>query len=185
MTLAVFEEALVEAPESLPELLKSARGLAEDAVREVRLVSHLMHPPELDVMGLGPALRSYVAGFSNRSGIKTSLDIPENMGRYSPDVELSIFRVVQEALTNVHRYSGSATASIRIASNDEEIQVEICDDGCGLPSLGNSADNRHHLGVGIAGMRERIRQLNGRFEIESVAARGTKVRAALPVLPKE
>ena len=178
MTLASIEDAIADSPGSLPELFRSARGLAEDAVREVRLVSHLMHPPELDAMGLGPALRSYVIGFSSRSGIKTSVDIAENIGRHPPDVELSIFRIVQEALTNVHRYSGSPTASIRLTSNDEEIQVEICDCGCGLPPPSGPANKSSHLGVGIAGMRERIQQLNGRFEIESTAGRGTIVRAA-------
>jgi len=185
MTLASLEDAVADNPESVPELFKSARGLAEDAVREVRLVSHLMHPPELDAMGLAPALRSYVKGFSTRSGINTSVDIAQNMERQSQEVELTIFRIVQEALTNVHRYSGSATASIRLTVNNEEIQVEICDYGCGMPAPSGPADKRFPLGVGIAGMRERIEQLSGRFEIESIAGRGTIVRAALPVLRKE
>ncbi len=136
MTLAIFEDSIEESPQALPQLLKSARGLVEDAVREVRLVSHLMHPPELDAMGLGPALRSYVKGFSTRSGINATVEIGENIGRHPPDVELTIFRIVQEALTNVHRYSGSPTASVYLKINNAEIQVEICDDGCGLLSPG-------------------------------------------------
>jgi signal transduction histidine kinase len=185
MTLASFEEAIEESPQSIQELLKSARGLAEDAVREVRLVSHLMHPPELDAVGLGPALRSYVKGFSSRSGVIASLDAAENVGRQPQEVELTIFRIVQEALTNVHRYSGSSTASVSLTYNDEEIQIQICDDGCGLPSPTDPSDRRSNLGVGIAGMRERVKQLNGRFEMESTPGHGTVVRAALPILKRE
>jgi PAS domain S-box-containing protein len=181
MTLASLEDALAADPSSAGEILKSARGLAEDAVREVRVVSHLMHPPVLEEAGLGPALHFYVAGFSKRSGIEASVDVAGDLGRQPREIELTIFRIVQESLTNVHRYSGSPTVSIRLASKNSEIHVEIRDQGCGLPLPRPTATGRPALGVGIAGMLERVKQLNGTFEIETAPGRGTTVRAILPL----
>jgi signal transduction histidine kinase len=150
MTLASIEEALVDDPSSAGELLKSARGLAEDAVREVRVVSHLMHPPVLEEAGLGPALQHYVIGYSERSGIQASVEVAGDIGRQPREIELTIFRIVQESLTNVHRYSGSRAVSIRLASKNGEIHVEIRDDGCGLPLPKPEGSGHPTLGVGIA-----------------------------------
>jgi two-component system, NarL family, sensor kinase len=140
-----------------------------------------MHPPMLDEGGLGLALQWYVRGFSERSGIQAEVEVADNFGRYPQEIETTIFRVVQEALTNVHRYSGSRTVAIHLAREDGQIRAEVRDQGCGLalpaPPMGWDAP----LGVGIAGMRERVKQLHGVFEIESAPGRGTTVRAILPI----
>jgi PAS domain S-box-containing protein len=182
MTLANLEEALREnkEKEDLHGHLQAARGLAEDAIREVRVLSYLMHPPMLDEAGLGPTIQWYAKGFSERSGIETTIESAGNIGRLPQQVETTVFRIVQEALTNVHRYSGSLTATIRLDRSDTAVRVEVQDRGCGLQP---HAPGRHaRLGVGIAGMRERVKQLDGVFEIESVAGRGTTVRANLPIV---
>ena len=114
MTLANLEEALRENKEDVHGHLQAARGLAEDAIREVRVLSYLMHPPMLDEAGLGPTIQWYAKGFSERSGIETTIESGGNIGRLPQQVETTVFRIVQEALTNVHRYSGSRTAIIRL-----------------------------------------------------------------------
>jgi two-component system sensor histidine kinase UhpB len=140
-----------------------------------------MHPPLLDEAGLAPALRWYARGFADRSKLAVTVDIAENFGRLPQEIETTIFRVVQEALTNVHRYSGSATARIRIWRDDRLLHAEVQDEGCGLTIAGVGRGSHAPPGVGIAGMRERVQQLNGAFDIESVPGKGTTVRATLPV----
>jgi signal transduction histidine kinase len=179
MTLGNLAEALPEDSAVPREHLKEARSFAEDAVREIRLVSYLMYPPLLDDAGLGPALSWYVRGFSQRSGIRANLDVPSGFGRCSQEVETTIFAVVQEALTNIHRYSGSATADVRLSHTADSVCVEIQDHGCGLPVMVRAHGQNESPGVGIAGMRERVKQLNGSFEIFSTPGNGTLVRAAI------
>jgi len=164
-------------------LLDSAVLLTDGTIREVRTVSYLLHPPLLDDAGLGPALRWYAKGFSERSGIRAAVRIADPFGRYSQEIETTVFRVVQEALTNVHRYSGSTTAQIRVAQEDSQLRVEIRDHGCGLASPKGTPHRRAELGVGISGMRERVRQLGGVFELASVPGEGTTVRVLLPAAP--
>jgi PAS domain S-box-containing protein len=186
MTLANLEDAFGENRNvDVQAGLDAARGLAEDAIREVRVLSYLMHPPMLDEAGLGPTLLWYARGFAERSGIETNIEVDKNLGRLPQQVETTVFRIVQEALTNVHRYSGSRIAAIRLTRHEEngEVRVEIQDQGCGLQPHPPGRNSR--LGVGIAGMRERVKQLNGTFEIESVAGRGLTVRAVLPIVPCE
>lgn len=187
-TLAALKMTLGNLAEFLPadntaahDELKAARGFAEDAVREVRLVSYLMYPPLLDDAGLAPAISWYVRGFSQRSGIQASVDLPDDLARYSQDTETALFSVIQEALTNVHRYSGSATVGVRLTRDSESISAEIEDQGCGLPIMTPVNGHASGAGVGIAGMRERVKQLGGSFEILSTPGRGTLVRAILPV----
>jgi PAS domain S-box-containing protein len=180
MTLGRIRDALGESPGQVPALVRSAADLADGAVREVRTVSHLMHPPMLDEAGLGPALRWYARGFGERSGIDVAIDIPEGLPRQQQEIETTIFRIVQEALTNVHRYSGSRTARICVAVNNGDISAEVEDHGCGLPALARTESGGALLGVGIAGMRERVKQLNGEFEMESAPGKGTRVRVVLP-----
>ena len=167
-----------------PEAAKRLSDLAamvEEATKEIRTISHLLHPPLLDEAGLASALRCYVAGFSERSRIVTRLDMPPNLAGLSKDAELSIFRVVQECLTNIHRHSKSSAAAITMRHGDGRVLVEVSDGGIGMP--------RHRLaeltssggsGVGLAGMQERVRQLGGTLEIHSGAG-GTTVMASLPL----
>ena len=187
-SLAALKMNLSRLYESLPKnkslvrtLWHSSVELADAAVREVRTVSYLMHPPLLDEAGLGPALRWYARGFAERSKIVVTVDIADDFGRASQDVETTVFRVVQEALTNVHRYSGSSTAGIRVWRGGGRLFAEVKDEGCGL-GVAARGDGSHALpGVGIAGMRERVQHLHGAFEIESTAGRGTVVRVTLPL----
>jgi PAS domain S-box-containing protein len=163
------------------DLVRSTTALADEIIREVRTISHLMHPPLLDERGLYSAVHWYARGFAERSGIKTNLEMDEEFGRLPRDTEIAIFRIVQEALTNVHRHSGSRDATIRMLREGANVRVEVEDHGRGMSRTSKSASGTDvQLGVGTAGMRERVAQLNGTFEIKSVPAQGTIVRAVLP-----
>jgi signal transduction histidine kinase len=111
------------------------------------------------------------------------VEVKRGLGRFSQQIETTVFRIVQEALTNVHRYSGSQTVTIRVAPQDGHVLVEVSDQGCGLHST--RPGRKARLGVGIAGMRERVKQLNGVFEMESRPGHGTTVRAVLPFVSQE
>jgi signal transduction histidine kinase len=157
-------------------------AMVQEASNQIRTISHLLHPPLLDEAGLASALRWYVEGFSERSKIDARLDIPQNFAGLSKEMELSIFRVVQECLTNIHRHAGSPTAGIRIVQDEACLRVEVEDAGKGIPfekasAFGLSA----HAGVGLRGMRERLRPLGGTLQIQS-NCHGTRVTAILPVL---
>jgi PAS domain S-box-containing protein len=161
--------------------LTESISLAEQSMTAVRTLSYLLHPPFLDEAGLLAALRWYAAGFSERSGIKVELDLPDSFVRLPLDTETALFRIVQESLINVHRHAGSDTARIRLRRN-AELVLEIQDLGQGIPrtSLTQIMSGGGVVGVGIAGMCKRIEQLGGRLEIES-GDQGTTVRAWLPL----
>src|SRR5215469_2511968 len=161
--------------------LNDSEGLVREMVTEVRTISHLLHPPLLDELGLASALRWYVGGFSQRSNIKVDLDMPEDFVRLPAEMETAIFRVVQECLTNIHRHSGSAVARIRVRKRDGHCEVEIEDKGKGIPQRKlEELASAGTPGVGIRGMQERIRQLGGTMEISSGSS-GTLVTVRLPV----
>jgi PAS domain S-box-containing protein len=183
MSLGWVRETLGEGGPQAREYLKSATAFADDAVRQVRTISYLMHPPMLDDLGLGSALRWYARGFGERSGIKLKVEIADDLERQTQEVETAMFRIVQEALTNVHRYSGTQTATVRLTHANGYITVEVRDEGCGIPFNGFSQRNRGLIGVGIQGMRERVKELKGTFEIDSAAGKGTTVRVTLPCAP--
>ncbi len=185
MSLGLLRGVLSKRSKGARALLQSSLELAEGAIREERTISYLMHPPMLDEAGLDPALRWYARGFSERSEIQVRVEVAEAIGRYPHEIEITIFRLVQEALTNVHRYSGSRTAIICIAHENEHIRAEVQDEGFGLKSPATTAGRCLVPGIGIVGMRERVEQLKGIFEIESVPGRGTTVRAVLPLTPTE
>ena len=156
-------------------------SLIDQAVAEIRTISHLLHPPFLDEIGLKSALSEYVEGFAERSKVTVSLDLPTELGRLPRDVELSLFRIVQECLTNIHRHSGSTTASVRLSRTHGEVELEVTDEGRGINRetqeeffVGKSS------GVGLRGMRERVRQLGGTLQIHS-NGNGTSIVAILPV----
>jgi len=159
---------------------REASELVQQLSRELRTISHLLHPPLLDEAGLPPALTWLVDGFAQRSKISVKLDLAPDLGRFSPEVETAIFRVIQECLTNILRHSESRAASIRIARDADEIKVEVRDQGKGMPSGSNGARGRRRMGVGIQGMRERITQLGGQFDIRS-GKNGTTVVASVRV----
>ncbi|MGA7751412.1 MAG: PAS domain S-box protein [Candidatus Sulfotelmatobacter sp.] len=173
-----------EAEELSPEFSNGVReslNYLQQLSEELRTVSYLLHPPLLDEAGLPSALRWYVQGFSERSKIDVELELPPNLRRLSPEMEVTIFRVIQECLTNIHRHSGSKQATIRVLGSPDEIQLEVQDYGKGMPSSSQNGSQHFRYGVGIQGMSERIRQLNGSFEIQS-HAHGTVVIARLPVV---
>jgi PAS domain S-box-containing protein len=158
--------------------------LVDQIQSEIRTLSHLLHPPLLDEIGLESAIRWLADGFTQRSKIGVHLDIPQaGLARLTGDLEIAIFRIVQESLTNIHRHSGSPNARIRIAQAAQHIDCEISDDGVGISEEKQLELNSHGvMGVGIRGMRERIRQLGGTLRIESNAnGNGTTVFVRLPV----
>lgn len=155
--------------------------LVQQVSSEIRTLSHLLHPPLLEIAGLVSALRWYVDGFSERSNIKVDLEIPSDFGRLPNDTELALFRIVQECLTNIHRHSGSDTAAIRIQRKGSRLVVQVQDTGKGIPKEKQrelTATGRS--GVGFGGMRERVRQLGGILEIKS-EGNGTVVSAILNI----
>jgi signal transduction histidine kinase len=163
-------------------LLQQSGELAEQALNEVRTMSYLLHPPILEDFGLEAALSWYADGFRERCGVRVHVEIDPDLGRFSQELELILFRIVQEALGNIHRHSGSPTARIVLSRTSTDVTLIVSDEGCGLPK--NVVDPEPgampHVGVGITGMRERVRQFGGKLEITSTSD-GTTVRVVLPV----
>ena len=156
--------------------------LIERSIREVRTLSYLLYPPMLEENGLSSAIRWHLEGLSKRSAIQTTYEIPDDVVRLPSDVELALFRVFQESLTNVHRHSASKTAHVRLVVENHKALIEIKDLGQGIPAHPSdlNSDSLATLGVGIRGMRERVRQLGGQLEIVS-SPEGTTVRASIPL----
>jgi PAS domain S-box-containing protein len=184
VVLAMKLSAIVRAAEKKsPELAGAARE-AEEAVQqltqEIRTTSYLLHPPLLDEAGLPAALPWYVRGLAERSGLEISLDISEDFGRLPQDLEMVLFRLVQECLTNIHRHSGSAQADIRVVRDAECVLVEVQDYGSGIPLEKLAEIQSGGYGVGIRGMRERLRQFQGELTIDSGPS-GTTVRVSIPI----
>ena len=180
MNLAQLAEHLKNNPAQVAEDVKDAQALVQHLTQEIRTTSYLLHPPMLDESGLSYALRWYVQGLAERSELKIDLKIPENFGRLSSELELVIFRLVQECLTNIHRHSGSKTALIRVGREADKIYLEVQDHGKGMSQKQLAEVQSQGVGVGIRGMRERLRQFHGVLTIESDAL-GTKIVATLPV----
>jgi len=169
-------------PQDAAELLQCVE-ITEQAVKEVRTISYLLYPPMLEEMGLKSAISWYLDGFTKRSGIRTTFEVSPGFGRLLPDVELAIFRVLQESLTNVHRHSGSETAVVRLVLGAKAFVLEVSDQGKGA-HLGTmetpGEDWMGALGVGLRGMRERMRQIEGNLELWS-NDKGTTVVATVPL----
>lgn len=181
MNMAVVQRQADGLDSAGARAVSESAAMIEQISRETRTISHLLHPPLLDAAGLASALRWYVDGFSERSQINVDLRIPEPFRRLSDEMEIAIFRMVQECLTNIHRHSGGTSAAIRVHEEDHRIVVEVQDGGKGIPlekQLELSSSGR--TGVGFRGMRERLRQLGGTLEIRSDSA-GTAVTATLPL----
>jgi signal transduction histidine kinase len=169
-----------------PELASEAEQIQETVQqlhREIRTTSYLLHPPLLDENGLYSAISWFLKGILERSGLEVQFDISKDFGRLPRDMELVIFRLVQECLTNIHRHSESKTASIRIARETNQITLDIRDQGKGMPPARLAEIQLGRSGVGIGGMRERLRQFEGTMNIESDSS-GTRVFATIP-LPKD
>jgi CheY-like chemotaxis protein len=165
------------------QILVDCSNLSKQISEEIRTLSYLLHPPLLDELGLSSAVRWYAEGYERRTGIKVKVDIAPDFVRLPADTEVTLFRVIQESLTNIHRYSGSEKAYVRLKENLDSIEVQIGDFGKGMhPEMINLPSGRMvRLGVGIQGMKERMRQLGGKLEITSQPKQGTVVTATLPV----
>ena len=166
------------------ELLKEIDQLLTDAVTETRTISHLLHPPLLDEVGIASAARWYAEGFAKRSGIEIAADIPDDLQRMSRPAELVLFRVLQEALTNIHRHSRSSRAEISLRTNTKGAILRIRDYGKGISRemLDNFMHTGGNVGVGLAGMRERVREQGGQFDIQS-GRNGTTITVIMPTTP--
>jgi two-component system NarL family sensor kinase len=182
MYLSVVSESQTHLSKVARKALWESLSLAEQCAREIRTVSYLLHPPLLDELGLVSALRWYVKGFSRRSGVSVTLRIPPKIQRFSRQVDTTLFRIVQESLTNIHRHSRSSSAAIHIDLVGDGVRMEIRDTGRGIPKRVLQSENTStsRLGVGIPGMRERTMQLGGRMEISSSSS-GTTIRVILPI----
>jgi signal transduction histidine kinase len=177
MNLDLMDEARSE--EESRKFRGEARELVARCLKEVRTLSYLLHPPNLDDMGLVCAISWYTHGFSERSGIRVTLDLPSTSLRLPPRIELALFRVLQEALTNIHRHSQSAVAEIRLSTTAKAAILEIRDQGKGIPAEIVERDGKNR-GVGLTGMRSRVQELHGEFEITSTSS-GTRVTASIPL----
>jgi signal transduction histidine kinase len=163
----------------LGKALDDSQTLIQQLSKEIRTTSYLLHPPLLDENGLPGAIHWYMQGLMERSGLTIDLDIAEDFGRLPSEMELAVFRIVQECLTNIHRHSGSKTATVRLSRSSDSVTLEIQDEGQGIPA--EKLDGIHvRSGVGITGMRERVRHFHGAMDIHSNGA-GTKILVTLPV----
>lgn len=184
MNLGILERAVPPDDARHQRLIANCENLVAVSIQEIRTLSYLLHPPLLDDFGLVHAMREYVDGFSERSGIQVTLDAPEDQCRLPETIETALFRVLQESLGNVHRHSGSSVAYVRLARDEKHAMLEIRDEGRGLPvdlvSVGGTLAGA--TGVGLLGMRERMQQLGGRLELET-GLPGALVRVILPVRP--
>ena len=185
VNLSRIENLVPDAPAKVRNLVADTAAMAEQTSREIRTVSYLMHPPLLDEAGLLAAINWLANGFSQRSGIRAEVDAPAQFDRLPADIEVTVFRIVQETLTNVARHSGSKTAFIKLTRQPGEIVLTVRDEGRGIPpeKLEKVHGNVSALGVGVAGVWERVRQFGGELEINS-NSRGTTVMVVVP-LPEE
>ena len=180
--LSRIRSMLTPEQERAISLVSENESLCQKALKEVRTISYLLHPPLLDERGLGVALSWFVNGFSDRSGLKVSYFLSPEIKRLPSEIETALFRVVQEALTNIHRHSRSSVADISLTKESESIVLVVKDEGCGLQEHLHISDGIGvaKLGVGIPGMRERLRLVGGHLEITS-SSEGTIVKGVVPL----
>jgi len=178
-TLSELHASIPSSSRKLRKLARQCQGLADQCIREVRTLSYLLHPPMLDEAGLEDAIRHYAGGFTERTGIAVELEISPRLGRMKPGIELTLFRVVQESLTNIQRHSGSPQSKIWIERDPGKITLEISDKGSGISGNLRRGELSFGLGVGIPSMHERVELIGGRLDIDSSSS-GTTVRATIP-----
>lgn len=180
MNLAVVQSETHKLSAEAAKRVEDSAELVNQLTGEIRTISHLLHPPLLDEVGLSSALRWYVEGFAQRSNIAATLEIPEPLGRFPADMEIAIFRAVQECLTNVHRHSGCRSCAVRVFQHETDLHVEIKDNGKGIPDEKRLTLTSSGGGVGLRGMKERIQQLGGTLIVRS-SEKGTTVEVSLPI----
>jgi PAS domain S-box-containing protein len=180
MNLSALQAAAKAQSSGIVSLAAQTQQLSDDLSKEIRTLSYLLHPPLLDETGLASALRWYVEGFSERSKIQVEIDLPANLHRLPRELELVIFRVVQESLTNIHRHSGSSSARIHLSRSESAVEFEVSDRGKGMKPERLLEMTAARVGVGVRGMEERIRQFHGTLRIDS-NGEGTKVAVTIPL----
>jgi signal transduction histidine kinase len=182
MNLAAVKNLLGAEQEQAHEVLAKSEELNQQLQRDIRTLAYVLHPPSLDNLGLVSALGWLIRGFSERSGISVTFDQGPDIGRLVPEIELALYRVVQEGLTNIHRHSGSATAHISLVRESDSIVLVIADKGRGLSDscIHQNADVIQSIGVGLPGMRERLRALGGKLELVS-DGNGTVLTGTVPL----
>jgi two-component system NarL family sensor kinase len=178
-------DSLLKRYPSEPEL-KELAALLDDSISQTRTISYLLHPPLLDELGLVSAVTWLTEGYAKRTGVEITLQIPAQTERLPRNFEVPLFRILQEALTNIHRHSKSAKADVSIQVNSHEVSPFVRDYGKGIPTetLENFKANGTHVGVGLAGMKERVRELGGMLEIKSDHT-GTAIGVKIPVAEVE
>jgi len=177
LNMAQIRGARADAPVTAA-MVDECMRLVEDCTNELRTISYLLHPPLLEELGLGRTLRGYVEGFGRRSGIAVTMTAPADLEGLGFDVELAVFRIVQEALSNIHRHSHSSTAHIQLIRQDAALGLEISDQGRGI------SPGKDMAGVGVAAMRERVRLLRGRLDIKT-GSTGTTITISLPLVDEQ
>jgi PAS domain S-box-containing protein len=180
MNLASLSQRASNNP-ALAKALEDTQNLVQQLNREIRTTSYLLHPPLLDENGLAQAIEWYMQGLKERSGLDVDLIVSDDFGRLPPDLELSIFRIVQESLTNIHRHSGSKAGTIRLSRGLDSVSLQIQDQGKGLSAKKLAEIKAYRSGIGLTGMRERVRHFNGQMDIQSNGS-GTTISVDLPVV---
>jgi PAS domain S-box-containing protein len=165
-------------PDSL-QTLADCRTLIQKASGEIRTISYLLHPPTIDDLGLKSALRWLADGYGDQSALQVSLEVSADIGRLKPEIEMTLFRIAEESLSNIHRHADSPTAVVRLFQRPEGIVLEVVDRGKGMPARAVSSERSR--GVGIAGIEERVKDLKGRFSLETSPNKGVTIHVTLPV----
>lgn len=180
VNLALIRDAIPSGDCSTTKVIADSTRLLQQCTEELRTISYLLHPPLLNELGLAATLHDFAEGFQDRSGIRVSVNIDPGLGRFGQQLELTVFRVVQEALSNIRRHAQSKSAAISLEQQSDFLHLEISDAGLGIPPEVLASTGSNVAGMGIAGMRERVRLLGGRLEIQASTA-GTKIDVVLPV----
>jgi PAS domain S-box-containing protein len=180
LILARAQRSPAAADPAIRDALADSIALTDDSIGEIRTLAYLLHPPMIEDAGLLATLRWFAMGFESRSGIAVTLELPEGLGRLPIKMETAIFRIVQEALSNIQRHSGSAVAAIRLERRPDALELRVEDEGRGIAHLRGDGVLLAASGVGIAGIRERARELGGRMDIQSRDG-STVVTVTLPL----
>ena len=184
MKLASIARETEQLSPHLTKQVEEGQQMVQELTQEIRTTSYLLHPPLLDETGLHEALQVYAGGLKDRSDLDIALDVAEDFERLPREMELVIFRIVQECLTNIHRHSGSKVATIRMARKPHSVLLEIEDKGKGISPQRLIEIQLHGAGVGMRGIRERVLQLGGQMKIQSDGG-GTQIAIALPLAKSE
>jgi len=180
INLSRIESGKADAPEVAAQLLAETLEMVDKSIAEVRTISHLLHPPLLEELGFDSAARWYVDEFAKRGGVKVTMSINDIAERLPRSIELALFRILQETLTNVYRHANAESVTVEVTCHNDKVFLTIRDNGKGIrPEVLRKFRSGMAAGVGLAGMKERVAELNGQLQVES-NAHGTTITATLP-----